>query len=88
MIDPKPAMQMARGENHYPGCADESIVNAGYIYRWLLSLTSGYAPGIFSTGAPIAWASSKQSLVAPSSTVAEFLGVGSGVKQGLWIKIC
>jgi hypothetical protein len=40
----------------------------------------------FYAGSPIAWNSSKQTLVAPSTTVAEFLGIGSGVKQGLWIQ--
>lgn len=37
-------------------------------------------------GAPIAWSSKKQTLVAPSSTMAEFLALDQATKEALWIK--
>lgn len=37
-------------------------------------------------GAPILWGSKKQSLVAPSSTMAELIALDRAVKEALWVK--
>ena len=37
-------------------------------------------------GAPIAWSSKKQSIMAPSSTIAEFCAYDTAIKQGIWIR--
>ncbi|KAI2946038.1 hypothetical protein CBS147343_9645 [Aspergillus niger] len=46
--------------------------------------TEGYV--IFYAGGPISWSSRKQSLVAPSSTVAEYCAFDSAAKEALYIK--
>src|SRR5712664_2548701 len=37
-------------------------------------------------GSPIAWSSKKQSIMAPSSTIAEFCAYDTAIKQGIWIR--
>ena len=37
-------------------------------------------------GAPISWSSRIQTLIAPSSTIAEFCAYGYTVKEGMWLK--
>lgn len=46
---------------------------------------SGYV--LFLFGAPVAWGSTKQTVVALSSTAAEFIAANDGLQQADWIKL-
>lgn len=46
---------------------------------------SGFVVYLF--GAPVAWGSTKQGVVAQSSTAAEFIAANDGLLQGEWIKL-
>ncbi|KAG6611470.1 Integrase catalytic core protein [Phytophthora cinnamomi] len=48
-------------------------------------LVSGHVIKLF--GTPIAWGSAKQSVVAQSSTAAEFIAADDGLQQADWIKL-
>ncbi|EED11570.1 hypothetical protein TSTA_008660 [Talaromyces stipitatus ATCC 10500] len=70
--------------NKYPSKGLEVYVDSSHADHPNGKSTEGFI--IFYAGSPISWNSSKQTLVAPSSTVSEYLGVGSGIRQGLWIQ--
>ncbi|KAI9036659.1 uncharacterized protein KD926_001613 [Aspergillus affinis] len=40
----------------------------------------------FYKGSPISWQSKRQSIVAPSSTIAEFLAMDAATKEAIWLK--
>ena len=63
--------QLGYVDSDWAGCADTRRSTSGYIFMM--------------AGAPIAWASKRQSVVALSSTEAEYIAIARGAQQAMWL---
>jgi hypothetical protein len=77
-----PFFKIVLGANHDEG--PKMYVDAAHADAQGMKSTEGY---IFKyAGAPISWNSRRQTLVAPSSTTAEFCAYDLATKEALWMK--
>lgn len=69
------------------GCLDqklEGFMDAMHADNIDSKSMSGYV--FLFSGSPILWSCKKQSLVAPSSTITEYLVYNPAIKEGLWLR--
>jgi hypothetical protein len=67
-----------------PSKAEEIYVDAAFQDHETGHSTAGFV--IFFAGAPVSWGSRKESIIAPSSTIAELIAFDDAVKEGLYVK--